>query len=73
MKNNKLNYVIEGYYTMFNVVETSTQQVIRTCPLYSDAKALLRHLNLGGGFDGWTPTFMLKNFSIPKEKVGAQV
>jgi len=62
MKNNKLNYVIEGYYTMFNVVETSTQQVIRTCPLYSDAKALLRHLNLGGGFDGLDTDFYAKKF-----------
>jgi len=29
----------------------------------------MRHLNLGGAFDGWTPSFMLKKFSIPKEKV----
>jgi hypothetical protein len=27
----------------------------------SEAKKVLRHLNLGGGFDGFTPTFFVKN------------
>jgi hypothetical protein len=51
------------------VVETTTNQIIKTFETQKSAKEYMRHLNLGGAFDGWTPTFILKKFSIPKEKV----
>lgn len=44
----------------FKLVESKTDQVIKTFTMYSEAKKMLRHLNLGGGFDGWTPQFFLK-------------
>jgi hypothetical protein len=53
---------------VYNVVETTTNQIIKTFNIHKDAKEYMRHLNLGGAFDGWTPSFMLKKFSIPKEK-----
>jgi hypothetical protein len=28
----------------------------------------MRHLNLGGGFDGWTPPFLVKKFKIIFDK-----
>ena len=68
MKNSKLNYVIEADSTEYNVIETPTDQVIKVYKAYKDAKELMRHLNLGGAFDGWTPTFMLKKINIISEK-----
>jgi len=54
---------------IYNVIETTTNQIIKTFETQKSAKEYMRHLNLGGAFDGWTPSFMLKKFSIPKEKV----
>ena len=68
MKNSKLNYVIEADSTEYNVIETPTDQVIKVYKAYKDAKELMRHLNLGGAFDGWTPPFMLKKINIMSEK-----
>lgn len=49
---------ISGYAHMtYEVVETTTDQVIKTDMTQSEAKALCRHLNFGGGFDGFTPAF----------------
>ena len=45
----------------FDVVETKTDHIVFTSAVHSKAKEVLRHLNFGGGFDGWTPSFMLKN------------
>lgn len=39
------------------VVEQTTGQVVKDGLLSHDAQALCRHLNFGGGFDGWTPGF----------------
>jgi len=45
-----------------SILETSTKQVITTKPMaYEDAKNLCRNLNLGGGFDAWTPAFFVDN------------
>jgi len=68
MKNSKLNYIIEANSTEYNVIETPSEQIIKTYQVYKDARHLMRHLNLGGAFDGWTPTFMLKKINIISEK-----
>jgi hypothetical protein len=46
---------------IYNVIETTTNQIIKSFPAPTEAKEFMRHLNLGGGFDGWTPSFLLKN------------
>jgi hypothetical protein len=56
-----MNYKINGKAKKFEVVEVATEQTIRIFPSKEKAKTLLRHLNLGGGFDGWTPSFVLKS------------
>jgi hypothetical protein len=68
MKNSKLNYIVEPSSSLYSVIETPTDQVIKVYKVYKDAKDLMRHLNLGGAFDGWTPTFMLKKINIISEK-----
>jgi len=44
---------------IYNVIETTTNQIIKSFPAPTEAKEFMRHLNLGGAFDGFTPTFML--------------
>lgn len=44
-----------------DVVETTTNQTIKSDIGLSKAKALARYLNMGGGFDGFTPAFFLAN------------
>ena len=62
---NMLPYKIEKNV----VIETTTNQVIKKFENTEEAKKACRHLNLGGGFDGYTPNFFLKTFKIPVEVV----
>jgi hypothetical protein len=54
-----------GGYFLHEVVETVTSQVIKTDMTQSEAKNACRFLNMGGGFDGNTPSFFLER--IPKQ------
>lgn len=69
MSKRKMNYnlVENKVKSVYDVVETATDQVIYTSN-EKDARLFMRHLNLGGGFDGWTPSFLLKNFMLPTKK-----
>lgn len=64
MSKRKMNYnLVEGQdKSMYDVLEETTSQVIKSFPgdKFSEARAFMRHLNLGGGFDGFTPSFLLK-------------
>ena len=52
----------------FHVVETASGRSIKQFPLKTEAVKLLRFLNLGGGFDGWSPSFFLKKIDLTKKK-----
>lgn len=54
---------VSGHF-LHDVVETTTNQVIKTDMTQSEAKALVRHLNMGGGFDGNTPAFFLERLIL---------
>ena len=45
---------------MYEIVETATDQVIEVCTDVFTAQKQKTHFNRGGGFDGWTPSFMLQ-------------
>ena len=68
----RMNYnLIEGQdKSMYDILEETTNQVIKSFPgdRFLEARAFMRHLNLGGGFDGWTPSFITKNFSLSFQK-----
>ena len=68
MSKRKMNYnLVEGKdNSMYDVLEETTGQVIKSfaADRFSEARAFMRHLNLGGGFDGWTPTFITKKIII---------
>lgn len=44
---------------MYEIIETLTNNRVAQNLDIHQAKASCRHLNFGGGFDGWTPTFFL--------------
>jgi len=58
----RMNYeIINNTGFTFSIIETATNQIIYTYNFLCDAKKMLNHLNSGGGFDGITPNFFLKN------------
>jgi hypothetical protein len=55
-----MNYKIVEKDKKFLVIETKTDQVIDQYNTRQEAKEQLRFLNLGGAFDGFSPSFILK-------------
>jgi hypothetical protein len=68
-----MNYKIVNENNTYNVFETATEQVIRSFSALDEAKKFMRSLNLGNAFDGWTPSFFLKNFSFSRKKAKKRV
>ena len=67
-----MNYnLVEGRAdkNKYDILETTTDQVIKSFPgdQFLDARKFMRHLNLGGGFDGFTPSFLLKNITVAQK------
>ena len=44
-----------------DILEVKTSQIVKSGLGMRKAKELCRHLNFGGGFDGFTPVFFLEN------------
>jgi hypothetical protein len=59
----QMNYKIVQSTDRYSIFETSTDQIIKTFLNFNDARKFLRHMNLGGGFDSWTPNFFLRDFT----------
>lgn len=53
------NSQTSGHF-LYEVVESNTNQVIKSDMTQAEAKNLCRHMNFGGGFDGFTPAFFLE-------------
>lgn len=64
-----VNYKIQQVETLYQIVETKTGNVVAGNLDQQQAKTTCRHLNFGGGFDGWTPDFFLQKtkFSYDEE------
>lgn len=65
--------MVSGYvHPTYDVVEIGTRQIIKTEMGKHEAKQMCGHLNGGGGFNGFTPEFFLKNIPpvkwAPKEQ-----
>lgn len=58
-----MGYRVVENEKMYDVIErrteTKEEYTIKRFTNKEDAKKFSRHLNLGGGFDGWTPDFFL--------------
>jgi hypothetical protein len=59
-----LNYKLVDNNNVFDIFETQTEQIIKSFDDNTEARKFLRHLNLGGGFDGWTPSFFMYKFEL---------
>ena len=69
-----MNYkIITNPGHFFDVVETNTNQIIRTFTVHQEAKSYMRFLNLGGGFDGFTPNFLIERKSNASNKKNLEV
>jgi hypothetical protein len=56
----------------FLVREETTEQVIDSFGDYTEARWYCKFLNLGGAFDGWTPSFVLKKINLDALENGAE-
>ena len=54
------------------VVEKGTDLVVYRSDVVEDATSICRTLNLGGGFNGFTPTFFCENFTITTTKKSSE-
>ena len=73
-----VNYKVTNYTAklslpaihLADVLEVPTGLTIRSQVPVGEARELCRHLNFGGGFDGYTPSFFLQKLEIiPSESV----
>lgn len=48
------------------VYEHPTEQVIKSYDFSEDAEKYCKFLNRGGAFDGWTPSFLLREVTVNK-------
>jgi hypothetical protein len=58
---NKPNYVLEQYSGNYLIKEKKTDQYIMSTDHRMPALSMLSKLNKGSGFEGETPSFMVKN------------
>lgn len=65
-----MNYKVETKNDTSMVIETATEQIIKIFKDSDEAKKLKRSLNLGGAFDGWTPSFFTFSLAnrLPENK-----
>ena len=63
-----MNYnLVEGENkSLYYVKENMTDQVIKSFKEFNEARKFLRSLNLGAGFAGWTPSFVLREIKYQK-------
>lgn len=60
-----VNYKIQKNENgLHEIIETQTGYSVAQNLDANQAKTSCRHLNFGGGFDGWTPTFFLAQTKI---------
>lgn len=60
-----MNYRIEVRDTLVLVEELATEQILKCYSSEQEANNLVLHLNEGGGFDGNTPPFFLRETGLP--------
>lgn len=69
MKNYKVVPSNEDGDFIWHVYELATEQVIQSFYFEEDAMETARFMDKGGGFAGFTPTFMLRSVSVDSTDV----
>lgn len=55
-----VNYKVTEIGGAYVVEEKATGYIIKAFDQHTEAKKMMKFLNLGGGFDGFTPEFMVR-------------
>jgi hypothetical protein len=63
-----MSYIVEKGSKGFNVREKSTDVLIEIEREEGEARTLCRKMNLGSGFNGWTPTFFTTMMELKTEE-----
>jgi hypothetical protein len=63
-----MSYSVKQGESGYNIVEKDTDAIIVLERTEKDARALCRKMNLGSGFNGWTPTFFTKRMELNTEE-----
>ena len=59
-----MDYKVIKNNGQYDIVETKTDHVINTFKTETEARVVSRMYNLGGGFAGWTPKFILNKVDV---------
>ena len=59
-----MSYIVQKTEKAFDIIEKDNNLIIKTTSDESEARKLCRSLNLGAGFNGFTPPFFC--YSYPK-------
>jgi hypothetical protein len=62
-----MSYVLKKSDTVFNIYEKGSDVLIELSLEEKKAKDLCRKLNLGSGFNGWTPLFFATKYNAKEE------
>lgn len=63
-----MSYTVVTSENSYKVVEKGSGLVVSVYKIETDARNICRSLNLGSGFDGWTPPFFAAEYpSVQKE------
>ena len=57
-----MSYIVRKKVDAYTIIETDTNLEVKKCLEQDEARRLARSLNLGSGFQGWTPTFFTNEF-----------
>lgn len=63
-----MSYSVKKGNTGYNIVEKDTEVVIEVERSEKEARDICRKLNLGSGFNGWTPTFFAMRMETVTEE-----
>lgn len=63
-----MSYNVKKSLDIYNVIEKNTAQIIMTYEKEKEARETCRSLNLGGGFNGFTPSFFLCKFAFQTKR-----
>lgn len=62
-----MSYILKKTDTAYNIYEKSSDVTIELSSEEKKAKDLCRKLNLGSGFNGWTPLFFAVKYKVVEE------
>lgn len=63
-----MSYSVKQGDKGYNIFEKDTEVVIELERPEKEARDLCRKMNLGSGFNGWTPSFFTKRMGIVTEE-----